>query len=190
MDFVRAAEAAVESGGGSDGYWRLGLILAAIAMLGLYGRWRKARQPPLVEAKELRERDKNPNRYREPADRALVELVEAGREINAQVDTKVRFLNRLIKDADNRIARLEKLIADADGRGAGDAGSRPKTDPAAEKVPETGGPSASRRFRSGLQARIVELRDEGKSVSDIARATGLSTLEIQLAIDHADSGRS
>ncbi len=49
-------------------------------------------------------------RIRETTDRALVELLETGREISAQVDTKVRLLNKLVKDADEQATRLQTLL--------------------------------------------------------------------------------
>ena len=200
MGAIWAAESVAASGDGS-GWWRVGLILGAIVMLTLYGRWRRARQPPSPTAKELRDRDNDPNRYRDTADRALVELLEASREITAQLDTKIRFVNRLVREADARSDRLESQLAEAkaaiDGlekrRGAagvsvpGAGGERPETGSAAQKPSEPDKTSASKRFRSALQARIVALRDEGKDVSGIAKATGLSILEIQLALEHADS---
>ena len=189
MDVVWAAEATVENANYSDSLWRLGMVLAAIALLAMYARFRKARQRPLPPpAKELREIAADRGRYHDPADRALVELVEAGREINAQVDTKVRFLNRLVKDADDRIARLESLLAAVDGLNRGGEGD-PGPGSRIGEIPDAGLSSASRRYRSGLQARIVSLKNEGRNISEIASATGLSIVEIQLALEHAESSR-
>lgn len=178
MDVVFAAEAVSQSSG-TDGYWKLALILAAIGILGLLSRWRKARVPPQVPAKEMRARDQHPERYRDVADRALVELVEVGREINAQVDTKIRFLNRLIKEADDRIGKLEKLSAQIEM--PADAPAAMRQEPAAKAARTSG----SRRFFSELQARVVDLHDSGRSVTDISKATGLSTVEIELALQNA-----
>lgn len=188
MDYLWAAEAAAERETG--GYWQLALILAAIGFLGLFARWRKARQPPPVVLEELRERDKHPNRYRDNADRALVELVEMGREINAQVDNKIRFLNRLVKDADDRIARLENLLKEAEAAPRGGPPPGLAVAPGADQdsPPPAPAPSTSRRFRSELQARVVQLAEGGKSTSEIAKATGLSILEIQLALKNAEGG--
>ncbi len=182
MDFAFAAEAASQTGG-TDGYWKLALILAAIGILGLLSRWRKARVPPRTTAKEMRSRDEHPERYRNAADRALVELVEVGREINAQVDTKIRFLNRLIKEADDRIAKLEKLSARAEQPVETHDAVRQES---AAKTVRTSG---SRRFFSELQARVVDLHDSGRSVADIGKATGLSTVEIELALQNAKNSQ-
>ena len=184
MEQLLAAEAA-GTPGGSDGYWRLALVLAAIGIVTLFARWRKARQPPPVFTKELLERDQDPNRYRDAADRALVELVEVGREINAQVDSKIRFLNRLVKDADERIARLEKILGEADAaQGTTPVLSVKNAQSSGSEERQTN--SVSRKFRSDLQARIVSLSEEGNSFTDIAKATGLSILEIQLALKNSE----
>ncbi|MDR0363119.1 MAG: hypothetical protein LBJ46_10620 [Planctomycetota bacterium] len=197
MDMVAAAEPA------TGGYLQLAAILAAIGLLGLFARWRKARQRPPLDVKAFRERDAEPDKYRDAADRALVELIETGREINARVDNKIRMLNRLVRDAERCIARLEKLLALADGDAAapaalpghpdragktGETGKTEKTGQPSERpiFPESEDAGGSSRFRSTLQARVVALREEGKSSAEIAAATGLSMIEIQLALDHAD----
>lgn len=180
MDLLMAAEAASESGG--SGYWQLAMILAGIGFLGFFARWRKRRAPKTFTARELRERDDEPNRYRDAADRAIVELLETSRSLNAQVDTKIRMLNRLVKDAEEASARLEGLLAEIDRRANGD-GSGPSV-----PVPSAGAPSGgaetseSKRFLSDLHERIFRLRDEGKSMAEIAKATNLSIIEVEFAV--------
>jgi hypothetical protein len=176
---------AAEAGGsamGGDGYWRLALIIAAIGILGLYARWRQRRHTTPVDVKELRERDLNPNRYRDATDKALVELVEISRDINAQTDTKIRYLNKIIKDADQRISRLEELLATAKVATEAKREDNPTTTSGRTRK---GTSSYSQRngFRSEIQARIASLRDSGKNQAEIAKVTGLSSLEIQLALD-------
>lgn len=187
----RAAQAAGESG-----YWQLALIMAAIGFVGLFLRWRRMRPPPMQYAKEFRERDEDPNRYRDAADRALVELLETSRTLNAQVDTKIRMLNRLIKDAEEQCARLEGLmglakdaVPPANGpAGAADRGARSSRP--TDSVRRA--PSASRRviaeknggphFLSDLHERIYRLREDGKTVAEIAKATNLSTTEVEFIV--------
>lgn len=184
MELLMAAESGAASGSG--GYWQLALVLAGIGLLGLLARWRKARaEPPPPSAKELRERDKAPNRYRDAADRALVDLIETGREIGAQVDTKIRMLNRLVKEAEEKIARLEGLLGQAGERLDNPGSASPAPPPPA--VPDSGGAAsadstATQSFRSELHERILLLRNEGKSVQEIAKATNLSTTEVRFAI--------
>lgn len=186
MDYLWAAEAAASRETG--GYWQLALILAAIGFLGLFARWRKAKQPPVVTAREMRARDDDPNKYRDAADKAIVELLETSRSLTAEVDTKIRVLNRLVKDAGDLCGRLEELIADA--REIRDGGPLPaapmplpgeaKRTPAAEE--ETVMLPPQPKFLSELHERIYRLRGEGRGVAEIAKATSLSTTEVEFII--------
>lgn len=179
MGWLWAAEAGSASEGG--GYWQLIMILAGIGFLGLFARWRKAKTPPPLDTKALRERDQHPNRYRDAADRAIVELLETSQSLNAQVDTKIRLLNRLVKEAEEHEARLEKLLAEAKG-------ARPAAEAGGEKAPDSQRGAVSQRSavpigRTELQERILLLKNEGKSLAEIARATNLSTTEVRFALE-------
>jgi len=46
---------------------------------------------------------------RDAVERLTVDLEETARSVSALLDTKIRVLDKLIRDADERIARLEKL---------------------------------------------------------------------------------
>ncbi len=187
MGLVWAAEAAAGAGDGG-GYWQLALVLAAIGFLGLFARWRKARQPAVHTAREFRDRDDDPNRYRDAADKAIVELLETSRVLNAQVDTKIRVLNRLVREAEENCARLESLLARAAGElerparaaagrdGAAEA-SREAAPPPAEDAPPEGP-----KFLSELHERVHRLKTEGGTVAEIAKATNLSTSEVEFII--------
>jgi hypothetical protein len=185
MDYASAADAAA-AGRETGGYWQLALILAAIGFLGLFARWRKARQPPVVTAKEMRARDDNPNRYRDAADRAIVELLETSRSLSAEVDTKIRVLNRLVKDAGDCCRRLETLIAEAGAiRGCEVPAAAPdRTPDAAEAVAreDAASPPPRPKFLSDLHERIYRLRLAGRGVAEIAKATSLSTTEVEFII--------
>ncbi len=188
MGWLYAAEAAGGGGGAAPGgYWQLILILAGIGFLGLFARWRKARRPPPIDTKAFRERDREPNRYRDAADRAIVELLETSRSLNAQVDTKIRVLNTLIKEAETHTARLEKLLAEARGEAAGPAPGGEKAASARRRPDAPGRTRAAAAGRTELQERILLLSKEGKSLAEIARATNLSTTEVKFALANMDS---
>ncbi len=171
-----AAERVLEPGGGSGGFWQLALILAGIGFLGLFARWRKSRMPVLRTAKEMRELDSDPNRHRDAADKALVELLETSRALNAQVDSKIRILNRLVKDAGEAGAKLEALLAEERALRAGEPPPPPP-----EPAEEEGAPKRL-AFMSDLHERIYLLKTEGRSSAEIARATNLSTTEVEFII--------
>ncbi len=188
MDFTWAAETAGTAAADGGGYWHLALILAAIGFLGLFARWRRARMPVIPTARELRERDAEPNRYRDAADKAIVELLETSRVLNAQVDTKIRVLNRLVKDAEEQCARLETLLAEARGTasaapaGSGGAaeggGSGSDAGAGAEGRADAAGP----KFLSELHERVHRLSVEGMGIAEIAKATNLSTTEVEFMV--------
>lgn len=192
MDWATAAERATATDGGS-GYWQLALVLGAIGFLGLFARWRKLRTPIPPTVTELRERDEDPNRYRDAADRAIVELLETSRSLNAQVDTKIRMLNRLVKEADEQCARLEGLLARARSTSLEDETVQfiPEEEPLRPEprissrlsVAESGGGGEpGQRFLSDLHERIYHLRQAGKTVPEIAKATNLSTTEVEFIV--------
>jgi hypothetical protein len=54
---------------------------------------------------------KQQEKVRQGADKILVELVDTSREISGRMDTKIRLLNTLIREAERCIAKLEKLQA-------------------------------------------------------------------------------
>ena len=185
MDAAWAAETAAGTSQGGGGYWQLALVLAGIGFLGLFARWRKARAPATPSAREMRDRDDDPNRYRDAADRAIVELLETSRVLNAQVDTKIRVLNRLVKEAEENTARLEALLAEARELQEGGLRPGPKPERAAAPSGESSPVAAAepeRKFMSDLHERIHRLRGEGKGVAEIAKATNLSTTEVEFII--------
>lgn len=181
MESLWAAETAA-SGDGS-GYWLLVLVLMGIGFLGVFARWRKHRRPVVPSAVELRERDSAPNRYRDAADAAIVELLETSRALNAQVDNKIRILNRLVKDAETHSARLEKLLAQAEGIERVEIPVRTRPTRAAEEETVICPPPTPGAFLSELHERVFMLRREGKNISEIAKATNLSTTEVRFALD-------
>lgn len=186
MGYVWAAEAGAKAGG--SGFWQLAMVLLGIGLLGLFGRWRKNRARPLPSAKELRERDQDPNRYRDAADKAIVEMLEMSRTLNAQVDTKIRLLNRLVKEAEEKTAALEKLL----GLTGQALEKNLEGNMAALKTEGEATTSASSRqraelaktFVSDLQERIFLLHNHGKTVAEIAKATNLSTTEVKFTIEN------
>ena len=162
MDWVWAAEAGGGSGGvdPSSGVWRLVWVALGIMVIVFVTRRQKRLSEQRAAARTSRLLADDGENARRAADQALVSLADMSREINAQIDTKIRFLNRLVKEADERIDRLEALV---------------RSDRPAEAAPS----SAS---STGLHARVRELRDAGKSPAEIARATGLSLLEVSVAL--------
>ena len=99
----------------------------------------------------------------------LVELEEMSREINSQVDTRLRALNLLVQEADAKINELRRL------QGAGDRSSEPARTqrPAEEPRPDV----ADQRY-----GRVYTLAEKGYSVTEIARELGIMTGEVELIL--------
>jgi len=126
---------------------------------------------------------------RRAADQALVDLLETSREISAQIDTKIRILNALVKEADAEARRLEALL----GRGKDEslstsaAAGGPAAAAGTEGAKEGGGgeapvPGESRRGRRDLHERIALLQGQGRSAAEIARAMRLSLQEVNMVL--------
>lgn len=143
------------------------------------------------------------DRLRQASDKALVDLLETGREISAQIDTKIRILNKLVKDAEVQAARLEKLLkVSVTVSSAGTvakvaenvvAARPPAAEPERIVEPAPAAPSApapapsgptlrpSGRWAADMPRRIAALAAAGRTREEIALAVGLSIQEVDLA---------
>jgi uncharacterized protein HemX len=100
----------------------------------------------------------------------LLELEELSREINSQVDTRLRALNILIQEADEKIRDLRRL--------QGIAGDRPEP---VEHLPtakaEPHGDETRERY-----AQVYALAEKGSTVVEIAQEIGLMSGEVELIL--------
>jgi hypothetical protein len=85
-----------------------GFFLAVVVPF-LVRRAKKEEETPAGPVRDQWEQFKAREKSSKQADRVLVELVETSREISARMDTKIRILNTLIRDAERCIERLEEL---------------------------------------------------------------------------------
>lgn len=180
--------------------WKI-LLMAAIViavmimMPRIIRRNRKERQ--LLE-KQYRDEVNNCIGARSAADKILMQVVETGREINGVLDTKIRVLNKLIKDADDAARRLEAI--------AGNAPLHPSERLRASREPltkheitlpsttaetiieERQSPAepedtGSGRWKADIRGRIRSYAQEGRTVDEIARLTRLSKAEVNLMLE-------
>lgn len=100
----------------------------------------------------------------------LLQLEEMSREINGQIDTRLRAMNLLIQEADQKIRELQRL--QGDGRPAVTASQRIPA-PRPEPRPE---------FASERYAKVYGLAEKGLSVVEIAREMKLMTGEVELIL--------
>jgi hypothetical protein len=100
----------------------------------------------------------------------LLQLEEMSREINGQIDTRLRAMNLLIQEADQKIRELQRL--QGDGGAAVTAALRIPA-PRPEPRPE---------FASERYARVYALAEKGLTVVEIAREMKLMTGEVELIL--------
>lgn len=203
-----AATAEVESGSAYGSWLAIAAVIGAlIIMPRILKRNRMERK--LLE-KQYQNETKNRLDVKDHADRILVDLVEAGREINAQLDTKMRMLNKLIKDADAVARRLEngqcahsagqnnaeKIILNTGVDSSSDTKKEAKLptyqerELAAEKEKDTDSDSVltkSGRWKVDVRSRIEKMYKEGREADEIARLARLSVAEVHLVIDLLNS---
>ena len=203
-----AAEAPAASGNVAGISWQTlafiaGVIILAFMMPRLVRRATAERQEFIKQCS--REID-GQQEIKSQADRIMVDLVEAGQEINAQLDTKMRVLNRLIRDAEQVAGRLEKQLERLEKSPLPAMGARadvPESaakgyDPAKDTVllePAPGRPvinsenlekprnTDSGRWRNDICSKIEQHHLEHRTPTEIARMLHLSLSEVNLVID-------
>lgn len=87
-------------------------ITIAIVVPYISRRMRDRKKRSLPKIKPVRDswaEHKSDAEVRRSADRILVQLVDTSREITGQMDTRIRMLNQLIREADETISRLEAM---------------------------------------------------------------------------------
>jgi hypothetical protein len=99
----------------------------------------------------------------------MLELEQLSREVNSQVDTRLRALNLLVQEADQKIKELRLL----QGRQGGPGPSRHLPPPREAPHPE----ETDARY-----ARVYELASAGRSVVEIAREMEMMTGEVELIL--------
>jgi len=103
-------------------------------------------------------------------EKLLLELEGLSREINSQVDTRLRALNLLVQEADQKIRELRRMQGLPEGKGP----SVPEIPPPREEPhPEV----TSRRY-----AKVYQLAEKGLSVVEIAHELDMLTGEVELIL--------
>ena len=101
----------------------------------------------------------------------MLELEQLSREINSQVDTRLRALNLLVQEADQKIRELKRL-----------QGTPPREGAQGDSLVTPAGASPQAALVSERYAKVYALADRGRSVVDIARELGMMTGEVELIL--------
>ncbi len=153
------------------------LVMLSVSML-RRSHQRRATTRDLTREQFARLRDQK--EVRSSMDDLLVQLEEASRRINAQVDTRFAKLEAVIREADEKIVRLEQM-------GHAAAPIQRAATPSPATIPTTAAPAISRGEQRG---RIYELADKGTTVVTIADALSMPLGEVELILSLRDFRRS
>jgi len=173
----------------------LGIVIFTTAMVA-WTRRRLTRKPlnpraaTRQRAAELKQRNNAEGDIRD----LLLELEQAAREITAQLDTRYRKLELVMRDADNRIAELRRLSGTRGSANAATPVSTSRLDiivgdedvePASATVPTSATVSASTRTvapRGNDFERVCALADQEMAARDIAARVQRSLGEVELML--------
>ena len=175
----------------------LGLGLMIIILLvrsRRYFRQATQYQVPRPNAKPARKRASNSSAPPKDVEKWEVSMHELARDLSAQLDTKIRVLDLLIREANEAAARLEAA------RGPHSRGIHAALDAApVESLPRTATPSAASRRSANPNAsreskqplkiagnprfeRVYTLADAGMSPATIANQIGSQVGEVELIL--------
>ena len=156
------------------------VVLGVSATMIISARRRRSHQAnsPRAYAREQLARLRDESAIREDLGALLVQVEEVTRQMNAQMDTKFRKLERVIRDADERAARLDRLLRAAEGRPICDVTVGDDHGETLNPPPEQGSDGG----REARGAQVYQLADAGHSPVEIAEQTGQRTGEVELIL--------
>ncbi len=172
-------------------FWSENPILAIVLVLGvgafflIYTRWRITRRQSQSSQRGQVATHFSPSAtdagrrdLQNSMEKLLLELEELSREINSQVDTRLRALNLLVQEADQKIRELRRMQGLSEDKGP----SVPEMPPPREEPhPEV----TSQRY-----AKVYSLAEKGLSVVEIARELDMLTGEVELILALRRTGPS
>lgn len=164
--------------------------------------YRSTSKRDMTRAHFARIRDQH--QIRDSMDDLLVQLEEASRRINAQIETRMMKLEVLIRDADDRLNRLQAVqggngatvaaaIAPPADRGRGVSSGADAFEPGLQPAVKPAAPAPTANVESAESAvpqtraerfqRIYALADKGTHALAIADALGIPLGEIELILN-------
>jgi FtsZ-interacting cell division protein ZipA len=158
----------------------VGIIVLIIVVFSMRKRGRPAGMVETTETSSMNSRESL--QVRRELDSILVRIQEVSREAIGRMDSKMRMLEQLIKEADEATARLKQATLDANLNLIPAAPDPSPTESAPEPEPET--PATP---LNPLHQRVYELADDGKDIVEICRDTELDRGEVQLILGLRDS---
>ena len=167
---------------------QLALLAALVVVIAftLANARRKVRQrgpSPSEYAREQIARLKDQQGVKGDLEQLLVEVHEAARRLNAQMDTKAARLEALIRDADERLTRLQRT---AHVTAPDQEPNAPQSSQESARLDVLVGdgapPDEDRQETDPVRLRILELAREGRGPVQIAQDTGVPPGEVELIL--------
>lgn len=160
------------------------LILTAFR-IGRRRRLRRAHaQIAAATAPERDDEDRRVTRTTNPSHEMgeiLVQLQEVGREIEGRLDTRVRYAQRLLGEAEDVLGRLDRLIREARTLTAASEGSPSSSTPTPPPEPARF-PFDEPVTRDPHEPRIAELAAQGRDAQSIANELDRPVGEVKLVL--------
>jgi hypothetical protein len=164
-----------------DGFVGPALLIVGMTLVVLFSLRLKRRNRDLAELdRRSRDASSGPD-VRASLERMAVDLEEVARSVSAMLDTRMRALEKLIRDADDRIARLEA---------ARQGGAAPPAEGGEASAGAKPGPGAQAEEALAHHSHIYGLADQGLSVQEIAEQTGYQRGEVELVLSLRKATRS
>ena len=142
------------------------------------------RRPTSERVRKAREFNRTEDELRD----VIIELEQLARELNAQIDTKYRKLEAVIRHADERIAMLRELTGQADQTPPSHVRSGSPAVPGLDivvgddEVETAASPLPIASTRGIDKRRILDLAAQGEPPAQIAAATNRSLAEVELVL--------
>ena len=168
--FILQAQDTAANGTDNPGMFLVIVVIAALVAVMILPRMlrRRRKASPVPEY-----RPNTGTSAVKAAEEVSVQLYEVGREMQAQLATKMKMLDALLEEADDRIAKLRALTGERPAEGPGE---RPRS-AAVDRAPI-----------SPRHARVYALADEGLAALEISRRTGIQVGEVNLILELRSKG--
>jgi hypothetical protein len=167
------------------------MVVIAFTLANARRKTRERGPSPSEYAREAISRLKEHEGVKDDLQQLVVELHEASRRLNAQMDTKAARLEALIRDADERIAGLERQLASAEPTQPPEPSGDSQPSSRINVVLDDSTPTEeTQEAVDPVRERILSLAREGRNPVQIAKETGVPPGEVELILALQQAGNA